>query len=199
LALLPAISPAAAASAPTDTLRASIDEVLLLLREPDYADPAKRPPLRAAIEQKIRAIFDFTEFSRRTLPNHWQKFSADQQQRFSDAFASLLIATYLGKVDGYNGEKVVYLGERFIQQDRAVVQTTITLASGQIVPVAYRMRARDGSWRIYDVLVENIGLNSNYREQFNEILAKNPPEQLIASVEARVQELSSQSGQGRQP
>jgi phospholipid transport system substrate-binding protein len=200
LGLLLVWAPSAAAASPTDTLRASIDEVLMILRDPGYADPASRPPLRASIERKVRVLFDFTEFSRRTLVDHWKTFSADQQQRFSDAFASLLITTYLGKVDGYNGEKVVYLGERFTQQDRlAVVQTTIALSSGKVVPVAYRMIARDGAWRIYDVLVENVGLNSNYRVQFNEILTreKQSPDQLIARVEAMVLNLSRQTGQGR--
>jgi phospholipid transport system substrate-binding protein len=56
---------------------------------------------------------------------------------------------------------------------------------------------KNDAWRIYDVLVENVGLNSNYREQFNEILTKESPDQLIAKVEARVAELSRHAGQGR--
>ena len=186
---------AGTSGSPSDALRSGVDHVLMTLKDPGYTDPAKRPALRAKIEQEVRQIFDFGEFSKRTLGSHWASFSPAQQQRFSDAFAKLLISTYLDKVNGYNGEKVVYLGERFTQNNRlAEVQTTITLSSGQVTPVAYRMLIKDGAWRIYDVLVENVGLNSNYRAQFNEILVKSSPDELIQRVEERVKELPKAPG-----
>lgn len=188
---------ALAAATPSDALRNSVDQVLLTLKNPDYADKLKRPPLRAKIEDQVRDIFDFNEFSRRTIGSYWASFNPEQQTRFAEAFAELLISTYLDKVNGYNGEQVVYLGERFTQQNRlAEVQTTIKLSSGQVTPVAYRMVNKDGAWRIYDVLIENVGLNSNYRAQFNEILAKSTPDELIRRVEDRVQELRRQTAQG---
>lgn len=183
-----------ASQTPTEAIKATIDNVLSILQQPDYADEQKRPPLRAKIDQEIYTIFDFREFSKRTLGNNWTKFSQNQQQRFVDAFSKLLLATYLDKIDGYNGEQVVYLGERFTQKGKlAEVQTTITLSSGQVVPVAYRMVVRNGTWRVYDVLVENVGLNSNYRAQFRDILSKSGPEDLIGRVENRVTELHKQS------
>ena len=185
--------PARAAVSPSDVLRSSVDEVLRILQHPDYPDKAKRPPLRAEIERIVRSVFDFTEFAKRTIGTHWSGFSPDQQQRFTTAFCELIIVTYVDAVDGYTGEKVIYLGERFSQNNRlAEVQTTITLAAGKVTPVAYRMILKDNVWRVYDVLVENIGLSSNYRAQFNEILIKSSPDDLIRRVEERVKELHRQ-------
>lgn len=186
--------PARAAASPSDALRGSVDRVLVILQHPDYTDTAKRQPLRAEIEQIVRSAFDFTEFARRTIGSHWSSFNPDQQQRFTDIFCQLLIASYVDKIDGYNGEKVAYLSERFSQNNRlAEVQTTITMSSGQVTPVAYRMILKDSVWRVYDVLVENVSLNSNYRAQFQEILAKSSPDALIQRVEDRVQELHRQN------
>ncbi len=194
LILLCSALPAAAEQSPTDTLKSTVDQVLLTLKQPEYRDPATRPPLRAKVEAEILKVFDIMEFSRRTLSSYWKKFTPEQQKRFADAFAELLMTTYLDKVDGYNGEQVVYLGERYIQKGKlAEVQSTITLSTGQVTPVAYRMRLTDSGWRIYDVLIENVGLNSNYRTQFQEILAKSTPEDLIRQVEQRVQELRQQN------
>lgn len=182
--------PARAASSPSDALRANVDQVLLILKNPDYADKTRRPPLRAEIERIARIIFDFTEFSKRTLANYWSSFNPDQQQRFTEAFSALLMASYLDKVNGYNGEKVVYLGERLSQNNLlAVVQTTITLSTGQVTPVTYRMFLKNHTWRVYDVLVENVSLNSNYRVQFNEILTQSSPDELIRRIEDRVNAL----------
>jgi len=45
---------------------------------------------------------------------------------------------------------------------------------------------KDGKWKVYDVIVENVSLVQNYRTQFNEILAKNPPAKLIDILRDKV-------------
>ena len=187
---------AMAAESPSQTLQSSIDLVLETLKKPEYRDPQTRPSLRARIEQEVDRVFDFAEFSARTVSSYWSSFNPDQKKRFVDTFSDLLIATYLNQVDGYNGEKISYLEERFSADgSRAEVHTTITLASNKVVPVNYRLLNKEGQWRIYDVLVENVGLTSNYRSQFKEILLKSTPEDLIRRVEERVLELKTQDKQ----
>jgi ligand-binding sensor domain-containing protein len=45
---------------------------------------------------------------------------------------------------------------------------------------------KDGSWKVYDVVIENVSLVLNYRTQFNDILAKNTPEQLLEILRKKV-------------
>jgi phospholipid transport system substrate-binding protein len=44
----------------------------------------------------------------------------------------------------------------------------------------------NGTWKVYDVVIENVSLVMNYRTQFNEILAKNTPEQLLEILRKKV-------------
>lgn len=183
-AVLPAVG--FAEDSPSGVLRRSVDEVLTILKNPDYSNPASRPPLRAKIETLIHGVFDFGEFSARTVGSKWPSFTEEQKKKFDDAFADLLLTTYLDKVEGYSGEKVDYTGEVLSQRgDRAEVKTVVTLADGKKVPVAYRMMLKSGKWVIYDVLIENISLIKNYRSQFAEVLTKGTPEQLIKRVQSR--------------
>ena len=180
-------------TAPSQRLRETVDQVLLVLQEPDYRNPATRAPLRAKIEQQVRAVFDFEEFSARTVGKNWPSFTDDQKKRFDDAFADLLLVTYLDKIQGYNGEQVAYTGEVLSSSgDRAEVQTVVTLSDGKKVPVAYRMMMKNGEWVVYDVLIENVSLIKNYRSQFQDVLAKGTPDQLIDRVVARISELRAQ-------
>lgn len=190
---------AGAVETPSKRLQTSVDQVLVLLKEPGYKNPATRPPLRARIEEQVRKVFDFEEFSARTVGRNWPSFSAEQKKRFDDAFAELLLVTYLDKIQGYNGEKVAYTGEVLSSKgDRAEVQTVVTLSDGKTVPVAYRMMLKNGQWVVYDVLIENVSLIKNYRSQFQDVLAKGSPEQLIERVVARSNELRAQeSGTGK--
>lgn len=105
---------ASAAETPSQRLRATVDQVLLVLQEPEYRNPATRAPLRAKIERQVRTVFDFEEFSARTVGKSWPSFTAEQKKRFDDAFAELLLVTYLDKIQGYNGEQVMYTGKSFL-------------------------------------------------------------------------------------
>ena len=184
---------ALAASPARHALETSISRILASIKNPDYVNPTTRGPLRQQIEDEVLHIFDFGEFSSRTVGPRWRTFSPDQQRRFSDAFAELLINTYLNKIDGYNGEQVLYTGETVSPEGRRVeVQTLITMKDGKKVPVAYRMLPKRGSWFVYDVLIENLSLVKNYRTQFQDILNSASPDQLIARIRAKTQEV----GQG---
>ena len=183
-----------AAESPSATLRVKVDQILEVLKEPGYKNPIKRVPLRAQIEKYVHEVFDFNEFSARTVGRNWPSFTEAQKERFDKAFADLLLITYLDKVQGYNGEKIDYSGEVLSTKgDRAEIQTIVTLSDGKPVPVAYRMMLKNGKWVVYDVLIENISLIKNYRSQFQDVLTRGTPEQLIDKVESRARELQAQS------
>lgn len=196
LGLLLACSPVFAASPAQQALNVSITRILDCIKKPEYANPATRGPLRQQIEDEVLHIFDFGEFSSRTVGARWRGFSPEQKKGFSDAFAELLLNTYISKIDGYNGEQIVFTGEKS-EESRTEVQTTITMKDGKKVPVAYRMLPKDGGWRVYDVIIEGLSLVKNYRTQFQDILKSSDPEQLIARVRAKAKEAREQKANGK--
>ena len=142
---------------------------------------AEASPARKALEVSISRVLDCIK-----NPDYVKK-------SFSNAFADLLLTTYLNKVDGYNGEQVAYTGEiANAARTRVEVRTEITMKDGTRVPVAYRMMAKDNSWRVYDIIVENLSLVKNYRTQFQDILTSGTPDELIARVRAKADEVRKQ-------
>lgn len=186
--LLPA---AAQANSPArQALETATNRILNFIKNPDYVNPATRGPIRQQIEDEVLHIFDFGEFSSRTVGPRWHTFTPEQKKTFSDAFADLLISTYVNKIDGYNGEQVIYTGEVASPKgDRVEVRSVITMKDGKKVPVAYRMLPKNGKWMVYDVLIENISLVKNYRTQFQDILNTDSPENLIARIKDKAVEV----------
>jgi phospholipid transport system substrate-binding protein len=72
-----------------------------------------------------------------------------------------------------------------ISGNQAEVRTRVVTASREI-PITYRVILKDGTWKVYDVVIENVSLVQNYRTQFNDILAKNSPEQLLEILRKKV-------------
>ncbi|MCR4666468.1 MAG: ABC transporter substrate-binding protein [Desulfovibrio sp.] len=172
------------------SLEASLDEVLSAIKDPAYSNPATRQSVRKKIANIVKRHFDFVEFSSRTLGQNWTAFSAEQKSSFVAAFSDLLIYTYLGKIDGYNGEKIILGNERVSSKgNRCEIATTVTLQNGKKIPVSYRMLPKDGDWKVYDVLVENISLVKNYRTQFQDLLRTDKPDALIARIRAKANDL----------
>ena len=94
----------------------------------------------------------------------------------------------------FKSEKIAYLGEKRKSQTKSRVETKIIRETMEI-PVNYSMRLKDGIWKVYDVNIEGVGLVKNYRIQFDKILLKKPPAELIEQVREKVQNLKSEKGQ----
>ena len=161
-----------------------------LIKNPDYVNPATREPLRMQIEDEVYHIFDFGEFSARTVGQGWKSFTSSQKQQFVDAFAELLFSTYLSQIDGYNGEEVFFTSERSNESGtRFDIATELTMQDGRVIPINYRLMPKNGSWVVYDVFVEGVSLVRNYRTQFQQILSSSSPDELIKQVRKKAREV----------
>lgn len=184
---------AAAAEDAQTSLKHSLDAVFQTLNDPQFKDEAGRDKQLDHIEQIVKSVFDYNEFSARTVGKQWHQFSPNQQAHFTEAFADLLRATYIERVRDYSGNGVTYLGQRASTKgDKIEVQTHLDY-KGKTVPVDYRMLLKD-RWVIYDVIVEGVSLVKNYRTQFQELLNdNNSPDDLIARVKLRAEEVRKQA------
>lgn len=161
-----------------DTLKRSVDEVLSVLRNSKRGDPGRMDRLSKAVTE----VFDGDELAKRTLASQWQKFSPDEQKRFTAAFVKLLQNTYLRRMDAYTNERVVFLDEAMLSDKQAEVSTKIVSDTKEI-PIVYRM-IKKNDWKVYDVVIEGVSLVENYREQFAQFLTRESPAQLIGRVES---------------
>ena len=134
-------------------------------------------------------MFDDVELSKRTLARNWNNLNVAQQKEFVLLFRQVLEKAYIDKILAYTDEKIVFERETMVSGNQAEVQTKIITSSKEI-PIAYRVILKDGAWKVYDVVVENVSLVLNYRSQFNDILAKNTPEQLLEILRKKVKDIS---------
>jgi phospholipid transport system substrate-binding protein len=173
------------AGAPMTVVEATVNRVLDVLRDPSLKSPTAKETKKEKLRVIYKDMFDEMEFSRRTLTRNWNKFSPDQRLEFVDLFEKVLEKTYIDKIMDHPNEKIVFYKETMVSENQAEIQSKIITSSKEI-PIFYRMILKDGKWKVYDVVVENVSLVQNYRTQFNEILAGNTPEQLLEILRKKV-------------
>ena len=173
------------AGAPLDTVKVNADKVLDVLRDPKLKPASAKEIKKKKLEVIYAEMFDEVELSRRTLARNWNKLNETQRKEFVHLYHQILEKAYADKILSYTDEKIVFDREAVISANMAEVHTRIITSSKEI-PIIYRVILSDGAWRVYDVVVENVSLVQNYRTQFNEILAKNTPEQLLEILRKKV-------------
>ncbi len=188
LALLALVSsPRANAGEPTAQIRASTDKLLGLLGDPALKTDARKSERRQLIRQELDQRVDWATVARSSLGRHWAKRTRSEQTEFVSLFSRLLTETLIDKFETNHGEldKIDYLGEKIIGE-YASVKAQATTKDQIFHPVEYRLQKSGQDWRIYDVLLEGVSLVKNYRDQFDEILAKSSYEKLVSDLRAKM-------------
>ena len=178
---LPA-SPISAGETPSSVAESAVNRVLNILQDQTRGTDAKRVALR----EIALDFFDFEALSRRTLGMSWKKLDRDEQKEFVKLYSDLLEHTYTEKIEDYSHEKVVITGERALNESKAEVETEV-ISGTKAIPINYRMFLMNGLWRVYDVYVEGVSLVKNYRSQFNSILDKSTPREMLDQLRTKVE------------
>jgi phospholipid transport system substrate-binding protein len=172
------LHPGVARSA-TNGPRAVVDRttssVLAVLADNNLSSDDKR----RKIEDIVYVEVDFDTLSRLVLAKNWGRLSSEQQKEFVREFKRHLSLTYGRNVDNYKNEKVSIIGDREEARGDWTVQSKILRGGPDDFAVDYRLRQKDGTWRIIDIIIEGVSLVSNFRSQFQEIIANGGPERLL--------------------
>jgi phospholipid transport system substrate-binding protein len=153
----------AATATPREVVQTAVSRVITVMQE----DPG-RQQARAEIRKAAASLFDFEEMAKRTLTRHWTARAPQEQAEFVRLFRDLLERSYLGRIESWSGEKILYTGEA-VDGSFASVRSKIITRRAEVA-IEYRLLQRDGRWRVYDVLMDGVSFVATYRSQFERII-----------------------------
>jgi len=175
--LLVATATASPAVSPRDVVQSAVSRVVIALQKTDSetdASPTRRlssEQRRTEIRRVATDLFDFDEISRRALSRYWTTRTAEEQAEFTRLFTDLLERAYIGRIESYSGEKIVY-GTEVVDGSFATVRSKVLTRRNTETPLEYRLHLRDGRWKVYDILIDNVSFVSTYRSEFSRILQR---------------------------
>ncbi|MBX3026613.1 ABC transporter substrate-binding protein [bacterium] len=182
LTTLVGATPPAAAQSPSQVVDALASQVISVLKNASLDSQQKR----TEIENIAYGAIDFPTLCKLVLARNWPKFSPAQRDQFEQEFRQHLSMTYGRNVDNYKNEKVQILGERPEAREDVTVLTKILRGGGaEDVVVDYRLRQSSGQWKIIDVIIEGVSLVSNFRSQFQDIVANGGPDRLLVLLKEK--------------
>ena len=178
-------APAALAAAADGTALSVVDttvaDVLDVLRQTELPVADRR----SQIEQIVYERFDFQTMGKLVLARNWKKLDDVQKDEFITEFKRHLSRSYGTRIERYEQEEVEIAGEREEKRGDVTVLTVIRGGQFEGSEVDYRLRNKDGAWRVIDVTIEGVSLVSNFRSQFKDIVSKKGADGLISQLRAK--------------
>ena len=178
---------AVAAITPLEQIRTTVQGIVGIMRNQELRKPENRKKRRDEIVALVNRRFDFEEMSKLTLAYKWRDLDQAQKKQFETLFAELLKDTYIGRIDAYSNEEVVFDREIFdgVNKARALVYTKI-LKNNREIPINYKLVNKNGEWFVYDVFIEGVSLVRNYRSEFIRIINEEKFPGLIKRMQEKI-------------
>ncbi len=184
----PPLAPDVAVQQARSVIDATLKEVLQVLAQKilSEADKKKR------IEEIAYAHFDFDTMSRLILARNWRHFSQAQRDAFVAEFKKHLSLTYGENLMRYKNETVATTSARAEKNGDVKVRTKIVRSTADPLLIDYRLRQRETTWYVIDVIIEGISLVANFRTQTQAIISDVGADRLIERLRKKNAERAQQ-------
>jgi phospholipid transport system substrate-binding protein len=151
-------------------------------RRSELADDSEA--LYALIDEVLLPRFDRKLAAQQVLAKHWRAASAEQRERFIDAFYSTLVQRYADGVLEFEHDRIEVLPFRGDTSKRTVVvKTRVDLEDGTNVSVYYTLVNKKPGWMMFDVMIEGVSYVRNFRAEFDSEIGASSLDAVIARLE----------------
>src|SRR5262249_26267570 len=128
--------------------------------------------------------------ARFVLGRYWNLATPEQQRDYQRLFADMIVKVYSGRFSMYSGETLKVTGSRQESGSDSIVSSQILRPSGPPVSVDWRVRDRNGDYKIIDVAVEGVSMGVTQRDEFSSVIQRGG-----GTVDALIKELRRRTGE----
>ena len=172
-----------AQTAPDALVKSTVEEVLGVIKS-----GKDRRALSEVVETKVLPHFDFRSMTRTAVGKHWREASPTQQKSLENAFRGLLVTTYTQALSqAATPEQMVEVRPLSLRpaDEDVTVKTLVKDTARKPLAIDYRLAKAANGWKVYDVVVENLSLVTNYRSSFNTEIGRSGIDGLIKALETK--------------
>lgn len=161
------------------------DRAIGILADPKVSDSEALNVFRALLTEN----FDVLTIGRFVAGRNWNSATEPERTEYTRLFETMIVEVYAQRFNQYAGETFKVTGSRAEGERDAIITSQVLRPSGPPVNVAWRVRSRDGTYRIVDVIVENVSMSVTQRSEFASVIDQNGGrfEALLNALRQRIQ------------
>lgn len=175
----------AVSTGPEQAVRDTVEKLQSLIQKNHTHYEKDHAAFYKAVNQVAVPHFDVPYISQIVLARYWRTASPHQRQAFESAFKNMLIRSYANTLlENAGSTKIVWKPARVSGGD-ATVRTELERGNGKNYPVDFSVHKVDGTWKIYDITIDNLSLALNFRSQIDSSVQREGLNKVIHKLEHR--------------
>ncbi len=123
------------------------------------------------------------------LGRNWRTANAQQRKEFIAVYRDLNIATWSKRFNEFKGRSFVFKGTTpSSSKGQVFVNSEVPMDQGEPAQVLWRVREKNGSYKIVDIVIEGVSLAQSARSEYTAFIKNNPGgvDALIADLQAKL-------------
>ncbi|MEE8200611.1 MAG: ABC transporter substrate-binding protein [Candidatus Acidoferrales bacterium] len=135
----------------------------------------------------IDETYDLPFVAEKSLGRHWKRLSEEQRLRWVETFSQFTISTYAERFHSYSGERFEVMDTEPSLYETFIVRSRLVKPGRDPVRLDYRLRQRDGRWRIIDVYLNGtVSQLALRRSEYSGIMKREGFEALVQALVEKI-------------
>ena len=144
------------------------DQGIAVLANEDASEAKQKKEFRRLLNNN----FDMNTIARFSLGRYWRTASKAQRSEYLKLFKAMIIDVYSQRFSDYQGQVIEVKGSRKEGERDVLVHSLLTQEAGPDVKVDWRVRKRDGRYKVIDVIVEGVSMALTQRSDFSSVVQR---------------------------
>lgn len=168
---------------PVNVIKKKDGELQSLLKKSSLSKNEKE-----RIKTLLNDSFDFKLLAQKSLASSvWKEQNPTTLDTFVNEFQRMVRNSTAKKLEMYRADSTIYEEAKFKGKDEARVTAHLWYKGKESV-LEYRMNLVNGSWKAWDLIIDDLSTARNYKEQFSTILKTKTFNDLIQVIRNKANE-----------
>ncbi len=138
-------------------------------------------------EKLFNSALDLDFIGKFVLGRNWRTATPAQRKAFIQVYRELNVKTWSKRFDEFKGKAFVFTGTTPSSSvGQVYVDSTVNMGEGEPAKVKWRVRQEGKSFKIVDIVIENVSLAITARNEYSGFIKNNP-----GGVDALIKDLQN--------
>lgn len=144
----------------------------------------------ARFEKLFNSALDLDFIGQFVLGRNWRTATPEQRREFIKIYRELNVKTWSQRFDEFKGKTFDFSGTSpSSSAGQIFVNSSVNMDAGEPAKVVWRVREKNGQYKIVDIVIENVSLAITARNEYSAFIKNNPGgvDALIADLKKKLQ------------
>lgn len=125
-----------------------------------------------SFKKLLQDSFDMNTIGRFTLGRYWRVATPEQRKEYQRLFDKMVIKVYSQRFSEYTGQKFEARSYRVDSEKDTIVTSFIIADQGPEIQIDWRVRYKNGQYKVIDVIVEGVSMSVTQRSDFSSVIQR---------------------------